>query len=602
MTYQLREYQKASVDAVLAHIRKRTTSCLLDLATGAGKSLVAANIAMEIERLSGKKTLVLAPSKELVEQNFEKYTAYGNRASFFSAAVGIKSTRHSAVFGTPRTVLNSIDQFKHGFAAVVIDEAHQTSNTMRQIVGEMRSANPNLRVIGMTATPYRLGEGYIYQINPDGSPVPPEQLTDKAFFAKLVYRVSTRELISRGYLTEPEFYSAGVHYAAGGMQTNSRGQFDAGEIAEVFEGKGRLTADIVADAVGRSQPGLGVIFFAASIRHAMEICESLPQHMTELVTGETPKKDRARILAAFKRGDIRYLVNVAVLTTGFDAPNVGTVAILRATESPGLLLQIIGRGLRLHDGKSKVMILDYAENLERHAPAGDVFDPEIRAKSTSGAERIPVACPCCGHTNMFALKPNDDGWEIDADGYFVSTLGERIINDAGKPVAAHFGQRCQNIIETATTSDRCSHRWDSRGCPECGGENSLSARECIHCGQELVDPNDKLSLEREKQAQKERDKEAWHTDNVVGWSARKTENATAIDYYLDGGKVVTEYLCPDHAKRWVAVKAKRRCIQLGINWGGDIVHQVNHGCLATYPASLTYRRQNGSNFFEVKHK
>lgn len=601
MTYQLRDYQQAAVAAVLAHIRKRTTSCLLDLATGAGKSLVAANIAMEIERLSGKKTLVLAPSKELVEQNFEKYEAYGNRASFFSAAVGIKSTRHNVVFGTPKTVLNSIDQFKAGFAAVVIDEANQTSPTMRQIVGEMRSANPNLRVIGMTATPYRLGEGYIYQINPDGSTVPPEQLTDKAFFAKLVYRVSTRELINRGYLTPPEFYSAGVHYAAGGLQNNSRGKFDSAEVAEVFEGKGRLTADIVADAVGRSQPGLGVMFFAASISHAMEICESLPSHMTELVTGETPKKERTRILSDFKAGKLRYLVNVAVLTTGFDAPNVGTVAILRATESPGLLLQIIGRGLRLHDGKYKVMILDYAENLERHAPAGDVFDPEIRAKSTSEAERIPVVCPCCGHTNMFALKPNDDGWEIDADGYFVSTLGERIINDAGEPVAAHFGQRCQNIIETATTSERCSHRWDSRACPECGGENSLSARECIHCAQELVDPNDKLSLKRAKQEAKERDKEAWHTDNVVGWSARKTENATAIDYHLDGGKVVTEYLCPGHAKRWVSVKAKRRCIQLGINWGGDIAHQVNHGRLSTHPTSLTYRRQNGSNFFEVKH-
>ena len=102
MTYQLRDYQQSAVDAVIAHIRKRTTSCLLDLATGAGKSLVAANIAMEIERLSGKKTLVLAPSKELVEQNFDKYVAYGNHASFFSAAVGMSVRFFSTGCSRPR--------------------------------------------------------------------------------------------------------------------------------------------------------------------------------------------------------------------------------------------------------------------------------------------------------------------------------------------------------------------------------------------------------------------------------------------------------------------------------------------------------------------
>lgn len=600
MAYQLRDYQQAAVDAALAHIRKSTTSCLIDAATGGGKSWIAAALADNILKLSGKKTLVLAPSKELVEQNFEKFMHTGNSASFYSASVGVKSTRHHVVFGTPLSVINGIDAFKSGFAAVIIDEAHQShSPTMRQIVGEMRQGNANLRVIGMTATPYRLNEGYIYQLGLDNKPVPPELTTDKAFFAKLVYRISTRELIDRGYLTKPEFYSAGVHYAASALETNSRGQFDAGEIAEVFEGKGRLTADIVADAVGRSQPGLGVMFFAASINHAMEICESLPAHMTELVTGATKKADRARILKQFKDGEIRYLVNVSVLTTGFDAPNVGTVAILRATESPGLLLQIIGRGLRLHDQKDKVMILDYAENLERHAPAGDVFDPEVRAKQTNTGERVDICCPDCGHINQFALKPNPGNYDIDSDGYFLTTLGSRIINEIGRPVAAHFGQRCNGMIVTPHSVDRCSHRWDSRECPECGGENSLSARECIHCGQELVDPNDKLALKQAKQEQKERDKSAWHTASVVSMTARHTTNATEIAYHLDGGKVVTEYLSPNHAKDWVARKAKRRCIQLGINWA-DIVVSVNGG-KAKPPRELVYRKQKGSAFYEIRH-
>ncbi len=601
--YQLRDYQQASVDAVINHIRKHTTSCLLDLATGAGKSLVAANIAMQIERISGKKTLVLAPSKELIEQNFEKYVSYGNHASFFSASVGIKSTRHNVVFGTPQTVINSIESFCTGFAAVIIDESHQTSKTMRQIVGKMREANPNLRVIGMTATPYRLNDGYIYQLGLDGQPMPSDKLTSNpgklAFFARLVYRVSTRELIERGYLTAPEFYTAGVHYSGGALELNSRGQFDEAEVAATFEGQGRLTSEIVADAISRALPGFGVLFFAASINHAHEICESLPADQTELVTGETKKADRARILKALKAGELRYLVNVAVFTTGFDAPNVGTVAILRATESPGLLLQIIGRGLRLCDGKDKVMVLDYAENLERHAPSGDVFDPEVRAKTSNTGDKLDVCCPECGHVNQFGGKPNDDNFVIDANGYFVGTLGDRIINEIGQPIAAHMGQRCGGMRETAHDVIRCGFRWNWRECPECAGENSLSARECIHCGQELIDPNEKLSLKNDLKEAKARAKQAWTVSGVVSMTARQTAQAFEIAHHLDGGKAVTEYLCPGHAKEWVARKAKRRCIQLGINWAGDIVEQVNSGKVAP-PRVIEWRLPEGAKFFEVR--
>ena len=613
MSYILRDYQAEAVDAVISHIRKHTTSCCIDAATGGGKSLIIAEIAKRLMAMSGKKTLVLAPSKELVEQDFDKYSLTGNVASFYSASVGIKSTRHPVVFGTPQTVTNGIDKFMDGFAAVIIDECHMTTPTLRNIVGQMRIGNPNLRVIGMTATPYRLGDGYIYQLGINGEPMPPETITSnpdkQPFFAKLVYRISTRQLIDRGYLTQPEFYDGGIHYAAGGLETNARGQFDAGEIAATFEGKGRLTADIVADAISRSQPGLGVMFFAASIQHAHEICESLPESQTELVTGETKKSDRERILKAFKSGDLRYLVNVSVLTTGFDAPNVGTVAILRATESPGLLLQIIGRGLRLYDGKDKVMILDYAENLIRHAPAGDVFDPEVRSKSSTTGEKIPAICPECGFENQFGGKPNPDQFAIDGNGYFLTTLGEHILNETGKPIAAHMGQRCHGLTQTAHDVIQCSYRWNSRECPECGGENSLSARECVHCGQELIDPNEKLSLKNELKAQKARAKSAWTTSNVVAWHARNTANATEIAYTIDGGKVITEYLCPMHAKDWVSRKAKRRCIKLGINFGGDIAKQINgHGDnglikqhMAVMPLTITWRKPDGAQFYEVQH-
>lgn len=160
---QLRPYQQDAVDSAIAWMRKSTEPALLGLSTGAGKSHIAAAIALWITQKTGKKVLVLQPSKELTSQNFEKYLATGEKASIFSASANSKCTRHNVVYATPKTVLNSIARFGDAFGAVIIDEAHQTTPTIKQIIDSIRAKNPMLRVIGMTATPYRMGTGYIYQ-------------------------------------------------------------------------------------------------------------------------------------------------------------------------------------------------------------------------------------------------------------------------------------------------------------------------------------------------------------------------------------------------------------------------------------------------------
>ena len=121
------------------------------------------------------------------------------------------------------------------------------------------------------------------------------------------------------------------------------------------------------------------MLFAATVRHAEEVMASLPPDLSAMITGDTPKGERASIIARFKARRIKYLVNVAVLTTGFDAPHVDVIAILRKTESVGLLQQIIGRGLRLHDDKRDCLVLDYA---------GPGYDAACRA----WAERAEAAC------------------------------------------------------------------------------------------------------------------------------------------------------------------------------------------------------------------
>ena len=339
--------------------------------------------------------MCLAPSKELVEQNREKYLSTGNKAGLYCASLG-KDLRHDVIFGSPQTVKNSIEKFDGKFSCVIIDEAHGITPTIKDIIAHIKSKNNKLRVVGLTATPYRLNTGFIYSTNEDGSPVPDYQTKDP-YFHKLLYSVNAKYLIDQGYLTQPHADPSHIKgYDASKLEVNAQGKFDSKEVDQVFVGQGNLTADIIADIVGHSVYKKGVIIFAATRRHAKEVMDSLPPNNSRMITGETNKHDRESIINDFKEYRFKYLVNVSVLTTGFDAPHVDVVAILRATESVSLLQQIIGRGLRLGDPstagdltaiaqseKPDCLILDYAGNIERHCPDGDIFNPENKSKKAS---------------------------------------------------------------------------------------------------------------------------------------------------------------------------------------------------------------------------
>lgn len=514
----LRPYQQEAHDAIVAWIKKNRTPCCIEAATGAGKSHIIAALADTIHAMSkGKHVLCLAPSAELVKQNAEKFRATGERCSIFSASAGQKSLRHPVVFGTPGTVKNSIVRFGSEFAAVVIDECHGMTPTVKTIVESMRQANPNLRVIGMSATPYRMGTGYIFRTWPDGKPVREDQCY-QPYFEACVYRIQAYELIEQGFLTKPTIGQITVDgYDTLNMTLNSRGQFDAEAVDRAYHGHGRKTAAIIADIVNQARFLRGVMIFAATVKHAEECMASLPEGMSAMVTGETNQHDRERIIRDFKRQHIKYLVNVSVLTTGFDAAHVDMIAILRATESVGLLQQIIGRGLRIDDFKETCLILDYAENLPRHCPDGDVFNPTIKA--TKGDEEkvfIECECPLCGIENEFTARPNNDGYMIDKHGYFLDLDGSPIQTEWGY-MPAHFGRRCGGTVAVAGDRVQCTYRWTNKLCPHCKAENDIAARYCVECKGEIVDPNDKLRLDFRAM---KKDPTRRQTDNVKFWSKR----------------------------------------------------------------------------------
>lgn len=588
----LRPYQADAAQAALDWMKRSTAPFIIDAATGAGKSHIIAEIARVIHTMTGKRVLCLAPSAELVTQNREKFLATGNKASTFSASAGAKELRHPVVFGSPLTVKNKISRFQkegqEGYALVILDEAHGITPTVRDIIGAMRKANENLRVCGLTATPYRLGSGWIFQEHDDGH-INGEDTARAPYFAKCVYKIDARALIEMGFLTPPVIGQINASgYDTSGLALNSRGQFDAAAVDRAYHGHGRKTAAIVGDVVAQAQERRGVMFFAATVKHAQEIMASLPPELSEMVTGETPKAQRESILRRFKAQQIKYLVNVSVLTTGFDASHVDVIAILRKTESVGLLQQIIGRGLRLHTGKADCLVLDYTTNLDDHCPDGDLFAPVVKAgKAGEGGKGMDCICPECGYENAFTASPQYLGYKTDEAGYVLDLDGMQIMSKYG-PIPGHFGRRCLGRVQSGKLGEyeRCEYRWTSKECPHCEAENDIAARYCSTCKGELVDPNEKLVADF-KALKKDPTKK--QTDRVVSMSC-------APGISRNGNKTMrVEWVTPYRQfATWLQPEAKHTRGQA--EW--SIFEEVTRGGTVA-PSTVTYVKNAETGFFNV---
>lgn len=590
----LRPYQRDAHDAAWQHMRTSVEPCLIEAATGAGKSHIIAAIAQTVHQATNKKVLCLAPSAELVQQNREKYLASGHKASMFSASAGAKELRHPVVFGSPLTVKNRISRFQDGYGLVVVDEAHGMTPTIRDIINAMRDGNQYLRILGLTATPYRLGSGYIFRQWPDGR-VNAEDTCRDPYFPLLVDQITAPELIDMGFLTKPVLGSAQVDgYDTANLQPNRQGKFDAEAVDRAYHGHGRKTAAIVGDVVAQSQDRQGVMFFAATVQHAQEIMASLPPGLSALVTGETPKKERAQILARFKARVVKYLVNVSVLTTGFDAPHVDVIAILRKTESVGLLQQIIGRGLRLDAGKTDCLVLDYTTNIEDHCPDGDLFTPVIKAGRGSGeGGSLKAVCPSCSYENEFTVNMQHVDYEKDANGYCVDLAGQPIETEYG-PLSGHHGRRCLGQHKTGPLGEyeRCGYRWTHKECPECGSENDIAVRYCCKCKAEIIDPNEKLRMDFKRT---KKDPTQMQTDEVVSMNIREgvsqKGNRTVRADFVTPWRSFSVWFTPDstHPKgraQWAMFSDATTWDPFGENDDGK-------------PRTITYRKNASSGFYEV---
>lgn len=440
---------------------------MIVLPTGAGKSLVIA----ELARISRGRVLVLAHVKELVEQNHAKYRAYGLEAGIYSAGLGLKDHDQKVIFGSIQSVARAPDEFFRQFSLLVIDECHRVaeegSTQYQEVIAKLRDRNPDLCILGLTATPYRLGLGWIYEVSFAGE----VKSHQKRFFKKCVFELPLAHLIKNRFLTVPVKIDIPVTCYDFSEITEGDRPYTESEIENILKGQKRLTPLIIRNIIDIAEhyDRKGVMIFSASVGHAQEIMSYLPQGDARLILGDTASDERDRIIEDFKKRKFKYLVNVSVLTTGFDAPHVDVIAILRPTESNALYQQIVGRGLRLSEGKKDCYVLDYT------GVDHDIYMPEIDEKRPAkNTVPVLVRCPVCEFENSFW------GYAIDGE------------------VIEHFGRRCRGLTRDPHSFEitPCTYRFRSKICHACGTENDITARACEKCSAVLIDADAKLKQAR----------------------------------------------------------------------------------------------------------
>jgi len=379
----LRPYQQEAIVAVYTHLRNHDDNPCVVIPTAGGKTPIIASICRDAVQLWNGRVLIVAHVKELLEQAADKIQALAPDLLFgiYSAGLGSRDLLAPVIIAGIQSVYRRAIELGH-FDLVIIDEAHHIpfdgDGMYRTLINGLKRINPNLRVIGLTATPYRMNSGPICA---------PENVLQS-----ICYEVSVRELIAQKYLC-PLISKAGKQKANFDSLHVRGGEFVSGEVEKLMDDSALIDA-ACREVIEYTRNRNSVLIFSSGVKHAEHIRESLERLGVgcRSIFGDTLEFDRTQTLGDFKAGKIKYLANVNVLTTGFDAPNIDCVVMLRPTLSPGLYYQMVGRGFRLHPSKQNCLVLDFSGNVMRHGPV----DAIQTAAPPKGDGEAPVKeCPQC---------------------------------------------------------------------------------------------------------------------------------------------------------------------------------------------------------------
>ena len=397
----LRPYQREAVDAVYAFLRTRDDNPCVVIPTAGGKTPVMATICRDAVQVWNGRVLILAHVRELLEQAAEKLHLVAPDLPVGVYSAGLK--RRDLGYAVTIAGIQSVYQRACDVGAadlVIVDEAHlippDGEGMYRTFLADMKQINPLARVIGLTATPFRMKSGTICA---------PDNILNEVCF-----EVGVRELIVQGYLC-PLRTKAGSQRPDYGQLHVRGGEYVAGEVEDLMDAE-NLVLSACREIVEHTQDRKSVLIFASGVRHGEHICRVLGERQKVecgFVCGETLPFQRDEALRRFRAGELKYLCNVNVLTTGFDAPNIDCVALVRPTLSPGLYYQMVGRGFRLHPDKTDCLVLDFGGNVLRHGPVDAIrlADSESNGNGEAPAKECPAChaliaagyatCPECGH-------------------------------------------------------------------------------------------------------------------------------------------------------------------------------------------------------------
>jgi DNA repair protein RadD len=381
---KLRPYQTEAVEAVYKHLQERDDNPCVVIPTAGGKTIIFSTIIKDAIQKWNGRVLILAHVKELLQQAVDKLNAIAPELMIGVYSAGLKSrdTLAPVIIAGIQSVYKRACELG-AFDLVLLDECHHLNPSGEGIyqtfLSDMKVINPNVRLIGLTATPYRMKSGMICS---------PDNLLNH-----VCYEIGIKELINQGYLC-PLISKAGRREVDTSKLHIRNGEFIPSEAEELMDDENLILA-ACCEIVSYTKNRKSCLIFAAGIKHAEHIADTLrKEHNVEVecVFGETSSLFREQHIEDFKNGKLKYLVNVGVLTTGFDAPNIDCVVLLRPTNSPGLFYQCCGRGFRLHPGKEDCLVLDYGGNIMRHGPVDAI---QVNEPGKGNGEAPAKKCPDC---------------------------------------------------------------------------------------------------------------------------------------------------------------------------------------------------------------
>lgn len=389
---KLRDYQREAVDSIYAYFTRHDGHPLIVSPTGSGKSLILAAFVQEtLQTWPTQRIMILTHVRELIQQNHAKLTTIWPQApaGIYSAGLGRRDTVYPITFAGIQSVHSKSKLFGH-VDLVIIDEAHLVSKRSegmyRTFLSALEARNPALKVIGLTATPYRLKGGLLHE-------------GDERLFTHIAYEVDLLRLIAAGYLCKlvPKQVDAAIDTSAVHVRG---GEFVAKELEAAAEA-GDIIPRSVDEIVQHGHDRRSWLLFCCGVDHARKVREEVASRgvAVEAVFGDTPKAERDAIIADYRAGTLQAIVNVNVLTVGFDAPETDLIVLLRPTQSPGLYVQMVGRGCRIAPGKADCRVLDFGGNVERHGPI-DAVTPPGGGHRPEGS--MAKTCPKC-RTQVFVL-------------------------------------------------------------------------------------------------------------------------------------------------------------------------------------------------------